>query len=116
MIALSHAIILCLRRGFVQHSGPTVHLMARRKTAAPLLVMVCMAVAGQGTSHGQSPVEEGKIYRADLKWGIHRSSLDGSNVEQLVKPDLRRPDKIVPGCIRGEDVLDGKGVGKSPSV
>ena len=77
-----------------------IHPIASRKTAASLLVMVCLTVVGQDTGHGQSPVEEGKIFWTHLERGIHRSSLDGSSVEQLVNPELRRPDKIaldVPG-------------------
>ena len=52
------------------------------------------SILGAQSGYGQPPSEEGKIYWTDSEWGIHRSSLDGSNVEQLVIPDLRGPNKI----------------------
>ena len=51
-------------------------------------------ILGAQSGYGQPPSEEGKIYWTNSASGIHRSSLDGSNVEQLVTPDLRAPDKI----------------------
>ena len=52
------------------------------------------SILGAQSGYGQPPSEAGKIYWTDSQRGIHRSSLDGSNVEQLVIPDLRGPDKI----------------------
>ena len=52
------------------------------------------SILGVQSGYGQPPSEEGKIYWTDSEWGIHRSSLDGSNVEPLVIPDLRGPGKI----------------------
>ncbi len=64
-----------------------IHSMAAAFTAAWLIL-------GAQSGYGQPPSEAGKIYWTDSEWGIYRSSLDGSNVEPLVIPDLRRPDKI----------------------
>ena len=64
-----------------------IRSMAAAFTAAWLIL-------GAQSGYGQPPSEAGKIYWTDSEWGIHRSSLDGANVEQLVIPDLRRPDKI----------------------
>ena len=45
--------------------------------------------------YGQDPVEtKDKIYWSDLRSGIFRSDLDGSGIEHLVNPDLRRPKDI----------------------
>ena len=79
-----------------------IHSITTRKITAFLFAMVWLALAGQGTGYGQPPVEEGKIYWANPQRGIHRSSLDGTNVEQLVKPELRYPAGIA------LDVLGGK--------
>ena len=79
-----------------------IHSIATRKITAFLFAMVWLALAGQGTGYGQPPVEEGKIYWANPQRGIHRSSLDGTHVEQLVKPELRYPAGIA------LDVLGGK--------
>ena len=51
-------------------------------------------ILGAQSGYGQPPSEEGKIYWTNSEWGIYRSSLDGSNVEPLVIPDLRGPGKI----------------------
>ena len=64
-----------------------IRSMAAAFTAAWLIL-------GVQSGYGQPPSAEGKIYWTDSEWGIHRSSLDGANVEQLVIPDLRAPDKI----------------------
>ena len=64
-----------------------IRLIAAAFTAAWLIL-------GAQSGYGQPPSEEGKIYWTNPERGIHRSSLDGSNVEPLVIPDLRRPDKI----------------------
>ena len=55
--------------------------------------IVWLTFLGQSAAASQ-PVEESKIYWSQPELGIHRSDLDGSNVEPLVVPDLRRPDKI----------------------
>lgn len=64
-----------------------IRLIAAAFTAA-------WSILGAQSGYGQPPSEAGKIYWTDSQRGIHRSSLDGSNVEQLVIPDLRGPDKI----------------------
>ena len=51
-------------------------------------------VLGAQSGYGQPPSEEGKIYWTNSESGIYRSGLDGSNVERIVIPDLRRPDNI----------------------
>ena len=79
-----------------------IHSIATRKITAFLFAMVWLAFAGYGISYGQPPIAEGKIYWANPQRGIHRSSLDGTNVEQLVKPELRYPADIA------LDVLGGK--------
>ena len=71
--------------------------MIRSITSRKAIVSIFTAVwsiFGVQSGYGQPPSEEGKIYWTHPESGIHRSSLDGSNVEQLVIPDLRRPDKI----------------------
>ena len=67
--------------------------IASRKAIASIFT-AAWSIFGAQSGYGQPPVEEGKIYWTHPESGIHRSSLDGSNVEQLVIPDLRRPDKI----------------------
>ena len=67
--------------------------IASRKAIAAIFT-AAWSIFGAQSGYGQPPVEEGKIYWTHPEVGIHRSSLDGSNVEQLVIPDLRRPDKI----------------------
>ncbi len=79
-----------------------IHSIASRKITALLFAMAWLALVGQGTGHGQPPVEEGQIYWANPQRGIHRSSLNGTNVEQLIKPELRYPADIA------LDVLGGK--------
>ncbi|MYC72642.1 MAG: PQQ-binding-like beta-propeller repeat protein [Gemmatimonadetes bacterium] len=79
-----------------------IHSIATRKITAFLFAMAWLTFVGQGTSHSQPPVEEGKIYWANPIKGIHRSSLDGTNVEQLVKPELRYPADIALDVLRGK--------------
>ena len=79
-----------------------IHSIASRKITAFLFAMAWLPFVGHGTGYGQQPGEEGKIYWANPQRGIHRSSLDGTNVEQLVKPELRYPADIA------LDVLGGK--------
>ena len=67
-------------------------------------------VFGVQSGYGQPPSEEGKIYWTDSEWGIYRSSLDGSNVEQLVIPDLRGPDKIALDVAGGKIYWADRGV------
>ena len=67
--------------------------IASRKAIASIFT-AAWSIFGAQSGYSQPPIEEGKIYWAHPESGIHRSSLDGSNAEQLVIPDLRRPDKI----------------------
>ena len=69
-----------------------IRSIASRKAIVALFT-AAWSIFGAQSGYGQL-VEEGKIYWTHPESGIHRSSLDGSNVEQLVIPDLRRPDKI----------------------
>ena len=66
--------------------------IASRKAIAAIFT-AAWSIFGAQSGYGQ-PIDEGKIYWTHPESGIHRSSLDGSNVEQLVIPDLRHPDKI----------------------
>ncbi len=77
-----------------------IHPIANRKITASLFAMAWLALVGQGPGYGQPPVEEGKIYWAGQ--GIHRSSLDGTNVEQLVESELRYPADIALDVLRGK--------------
>ena len=70
-----------------------IRSIASRKAIVSIFT-VAWLIFGAQSGYGQPPIEEGKIYWTHPESGIHRSSLDGSNVEQLVIPDLRRPDKI----------------------
>ncbi len=70
-----------------------MHSIATRKITVFLFAMAWLAFVGQDMAAGQ-PVEGGKIYWTHPDQGIHRSDLDGSNLETLVIPDLRRPNKI----------------------
>ena len=70
-----------------------IRSIASRKVIAAIFTAAWSIFGAQG-GYGQQPVEEGKIYWTNPESGIHRSNLDGSNVEWLVIPDLRRPDKI----------------------
>ena len=79
-----------------------INSVADRKAVASIVATVWLALGGQGISYGLSPVGEGSIYWTDLDKGIFRSDLDGSNVEHLVKPELRYPGNIE------LDVLGGK--------
>ena len=60
------------------------------------------SILGAQSGYGQPPLEEGLIYWTDSEWGIHRSSLDGSNVERIVIPDLRGPGKIALDVVGGK--------------
>ena len=71
-----------------------IYSIATRKITAFLFAIMWFAFFGQGTSYSQPPVEAGKIYWTHPERGIHRSSLDGSNVEQLVKPEWSYPGDI----------------------
>ncbi|MCY3778511.1 MAG: DUF5050 domain-containing protein [Candidatus Aminicenantes bacterium] len=67
---------------------------------ASTIAAVWIAFGAPGMSYGQSPAPEGKVYWTGLEKGIHRSSLDGTNHEQLVKPEWSYPGDIaldVPG-------------------
>ncbi len=79
-----------------------IHPIATRKVTAFLFAMAWLAFVGQGTSYGQPPVAEGKIYWTDPQRGIHRSNLDGTNVEQIVESDVRRPADIALDLLRGK--------------
>ena len=70
-----------------------IRSIASRKAIAAIFT-AAWSIFGAQSGYGQPPVEGGTIYWSHPESGIHRSSLDGSNVEQLVIPDLRRPDKI----------------------
>ena len=59
-------------------------------------------ILGVQSGYGQPPSEEGKIYWTNSASGIYRSGLDGSNVERIVIPDLRRPDNIALDVARGK--------------
>ena len=71
-----------------------IYSITTRKITAFLFAIMWFAFFGQGTSYSQPPVEAGKIYWTHPERGIHRSSLDGSNVEQLVKPEWSYPGDI----------------------
>ena len=60
------------------------------------------SIFGVQSGYGQPPSEEGKIYWTNSESGIYRSGLDGSNVERIVIPDLRRPDNIALDVARGK--------------
>ena len=79
-----------------------IHSIASRKITAFLFAMAWLPFVGHGTGYGQQPGEEGKIYWANPQRGIHRSSLDGTHVEQLVEPDLRYPADIALDVLRGK--------------
>ncbi len=70
-----------------------IRSIASRKAIASIFT-AAWSIFGAQSGYGQPPVEEGKIYWTHPESGIHRSSLDGSNLEPLVIPDLRSPDKI----------------------
>ena len=67
---------------------------ANRRACFSLLAMAWWALHGMGFSYGQPPTEKGNIYWTEWEAGIHRFSLDSQKVENLIKPDLRRPGKI----------------------
>lgn len=79
-----------------------IHSIATRKITAFLSAIAWLALVVQGTSYGQPPVAEGKMYWTALESGIYRSSLDGTNIEQLVKPEWSYPGDIA------LDLLGGK--------
>ena len=67
-------------------------------------------ILGAQSGYGQPPLEEGKIYWTNSEWGIYRSSLDGSNAEPLVIPDLRGPGKIALDVAGGKIYWTDRGV------
>ena len=71
-----------------------IYSIASRKITALLFAIAWLALVGQGIGYGQPPSEEGKIYWTNPVEGIQRADLDGTNVEQLVKPELRYPADI----------------------
>ena len=79
-----------------------IHPIATRKITAFSFAMAWLAFGGQGIGYGQPLVEESKIYWTNPVKGIQRASLDGTNVEQLVKADLRRPADIALDVVRGK--------------
>ncbi len=79
-----------------------IHSIASRKITAFLFVMAWLAFVGQGTSYGQQPTAEGKIYWTDPTRGIQRANLDGTNVEQIVESDVRHPADIALDLLRGK--------------
>ena len=79
-----------------------IHLIATRKIAAFLFAMAWLAFVGHGISYGQQPVAEGKIYWADPTRGIQRANFDGTNVEQIVESDVRRPAEIALDLLRSK--------------
>ena len=71
------------------------NLIFARMDRASTIAAVWLALAVQGMSYGQSPVQtEGEIYWTGFERGIHRSSLDGTNIEQLVIPEWSYPGDI----------------------
>ena len=70
-----------------------IRSIASRKAIASIFT-AAWSIFGAQSGYGQPSIEESKIYWTHPESGIHRSSLDGSNLEPLVIPDLRRPDKI----------------------
>ena len=79
-----------------------IHPLATRKITAFLFAIAWLALGGQGTGYGQPPVAEGKIYWTDPTRGIQRANLDGTNVEQIVEADVRRPADIALDLLRGK--------------
>ena len=70
-----------------------IRSIASRKAIATIFT-AAWSIFGAQSGYSQPPIEEGKIYWVNSERGIHRSNLDGSNVESIVIPDLRHPDKI----------------------
>lgn len=88
-----------------------IYPIATRKITAFSFAMAWLAFVGQGTGYGQPPVEENKIYWTNPVKGIQRASLDGTNVEQLVESDVRRPADIALDVMRGKIYwTDGWGI------
>ena len=88
-----------------------IYPIATRKITAFSFAMAWLAFGGQGIGYGQPPITEGKMYWANLERGIYRSSLDGTNIEQLVKPELRYPSDIALDVLRGKMYWANKGRG-----
>ena len=86
-----------------------IRSIASRKAIAAAFT-AAWSILGVQSGYGQPPSEAGKIYWTDSQRGIHRSSLDGSNVEQLVIPDLRGPDKIALDVAGGKIYWADRGV------
>ena len=88
-----------------------IYPIATRKVTAFSFAMAWLAFVGQGPGYGQPPVEENKIYWTNPVKGIQRASLDGTNVEQLVESDARRPADIALDVTRGKIYwTDGWGI------
>ena len=79
-----------------------IHSIASRKITAFLFAMAWLPFVGHGISYGQQPVAEGKIYWADPTRGIQRANFDGTNVEQIVESDVRRPAEIALDLLRSK--------------
>ena len=79
-----------------------IHPIATRKITASLFAMAWLVFVGQGTSYSQPPIAEGKIYWTNRVKGIQRANLDGSQVEQLIESDVRRPAEIALDLLRGK--------------
>ncbi len=77
-------------------------LIATRKTTTGLFAMAWLACLSPSIGYGQPLAEAGKIYWTNSAIGIQRANLDGSNLEQLVEPDLRRPAEIAVDLLRGK--------------
>lgn len=88
-----------------------IYPIATRKVTAFSFAMAWLAFVGQDPGYGQPPTTEGKMYWANLERGIYRSSLDGTNIEQLVKPELRYPSAIALDVLRGKIYWANKGRG-----
>ena len=79
-----------------------IHPIATRKITAFLFAIAWLVFVGQGTSYSQPPIAEGKIYWTNRVKGIQRANLDGSQVEQLIESDVRRPAEIALDLLRGK--------------
>ena len=85
-----------------------IRSIANRKAIAAAFT-AAWSILGAQSGYGQPPSEEGLIYWTNPERGIHRSSLDGSNVERVVIPDLRRPDNIALNVAGGKIYWTGRG-------
>ena len=63
---------------------------ATGRVLGAVVATICLASAAQGMRLGEPPAGEGGIYWTEWE-SIHRSNLDGSDVEDLVKSRLRVP-------------------------